>query len=58
MYVDKLDGLVDAAFFDKTSGTGGVMSRTAASARSTGINPPSSPTWTRVCRFYELQRNA
>jgi predicted site-specific integrase-resolvase len=45
MYVDKLDGLVDAAFVDK-------MLTVARGAESIDRYPnPINPTWTRACRF-------
>jgi site-specific DNA recombinase len=50
MYVDKLDGLVDAAFFEKCR-TSGARSRTAACARSNGCKRPIAPTWTKACSF-------
>jgi site-specific DNA recombinase len=51
MYVDKLDGLVDTAFYEKCR-TSGARSRTAASARLTGTRLPTNLTKTRESRFW------
>jgi hypothetical protein len=43
MYVDKLDGVVDTAFFERKSGSG-VRSSRNSSARSLGTSRPTSTT--------------
>jgi hypothetical protein len=43
MYVDKLDGKADAAFFDRMSAAWR-PSRIGVSAKSSGIRPPIDPT--------------
>ena len=48
MYVDKLDGKIDAAFFDRMAGNG-ARSRTLPARDRTAPRPPNSPIWTRAC---------
>ena len=50
MYVDKLDGRVDA-LSSRRCRPSGALSRIAAGAKSTAIKRPTSPTWTTACRF-------
>ncbi|MGA7383623.1 MAG: hypothetical protein WBW81_02675 [Methylocella sp.] len=51
IYVDKLDGLIDTAFFDKMSSQWR-EEQNHASARSTGTRTPINPTWTRAFSFW------
>ena len=50
MYVDKLDGLVDTAFFEKMSNQWRKKT-IAASEKSSAIKTPINPTRTRALRF-------
>jgi site-specific DNA recombinase len=50
MYVDKLDGLVDTAFFDRMSNQWREEQNRAASARSNGTRTPTNPIWTKASR--------
>ena len=50
MYLDKLDGRVDGAFFDKMSAEWREEANRCLSEIARHESP-SSPTWTRACRF-------
>jgi hypothetical protein len=62
MYVDKLDGLVETAFFERMSNRG-ARNRTAASAKSSDTRTPTNPTktlrqyWTWLDRSFGIQPN-
>ena len=51
MYVDKLDGVVDTAFFEKNVEAVARRAEPLACARLNGTSTPINPTWTRACSF-------